>query len=88
MKPYDGGGWVGVIEDRRRGRAARGLRRQRHQDRCTCRQAVIPYDWFVRCVGLGPQTRVVNYDPSAPLHDRYRMDRGFLTAEQQQSSRT
>jgi hypothetical protein len=32
----------------------------------------------VRCVGLGPQTRVVNYDPGAPLHDRYRMDRGFL----------
>ena len=30
-------------------------------------KAVLPYDWFVRCVGLGPQTRKVNYDPSAPL---------------------
>ena len=40
--------------------------------------AVLPYDRFVRCIGLGPQTRVVNYDPSAPLHDRYRMDRDFL----------
>src|SRR4030095_13344376 len=26
-------------------------------------------------------TRAVNYDPSAPLHDRYRMDRDFLTAD-------
>ena len=41
---------------------------------------VIPYDMFVRCVGLGPQTRVVNYDPSAPLHDRYRMDRDFISS--------
>jgi hypothetical protein len=37
----------------------------------------------VRCIGLGPQTRIVNYDPSAPLHDRYRMDRGFLAADAQ-----
>src|SRR5262245_58542100 len=44
---------------------------------------VLPYDRFVRCIGLGPQTRVVNYDPSAPLHDRYRMDRGFLAPEAQ-----
>ena len=40
--------------------------------------AVLPYDWFVRCIGLGPQLRKVNYDPSAALHDRYRMDVGFL----------
>jgi hypothetical protein len=45
---------------------------------------VIPYDWFVRCIGLGPQTRKVNYDPSAPLHDRYTMDTGFLSAEDAQ----
>jgi hypothetical protein len=44
---------------------------------------VIPYQYFVRCIGLGPQTRVVNYDPGAPLHDRYRMDRDFLTPGQQ-----
>jgi hypothetical protein len=42
---------------------------------------VLPYDWFVRCVGLGPQFRVVNYDPSAALHDRYTMDVDFLDAE-------
>jgi hypothetical protein len=45
--------------------------------------AVSPYEFFVRCIGLGPQTRAVSYDPGAPLHDRYRTDRGFLTPEQQ-----
>jgi hypothetical protein len=35
----------------------------------------------VRCIGLGPQTRKVNYDPSAALHDRYTMDIDFLSPE-------
>ena len=41
----------------------------------------MPFDVFVRCIGLGPQLRCVNYDPDAPLHDRYRMDVDFLAAE-------
>jgi hypothetical protein len=45
-------------------------------------QGVIPYDRFVRCIGFGPQTRIVNYDPGAPLHDRYTMDREFVTRAQ------
>ncbi len=70
MKPYDGGGWVGVtkIDDEAALRAAyeaSGTKIMHLQ------AGVIPYDKFVRCVGLGPQTRVVNYDPAAPLHDRY-----------------
>jgi hypothetical protein len=82
MKPYDGGGWVGVsrIDNETELRAAyetSGTKVMHLQ------AAVIPYDRFVRCIGLGPQMRVVNYDPSAPLHDRYRMDRGFLTPETQ-----
>jgi hypothetical protein len=77
MKPYDGGGWVGVsrVDDEAQLRAAyeaSGTKLMHLQS------AVIPYERFVRCIGLGPQTRVVNYDPAAPLHDRYRMDRDFL----------
>jgi hypothetical protein len=82
MKPYDGGGWVGVtkIDNEAALRAAyeaSGTKIMHLQ------AGVIPYDRFVRCIGLGPQTRVVNYDPSAPLHDRYRMDRDFISADEQ-----
>jgi hypothetical protein len=78
MKPYDGGGWVGVtkIDDEVALRAAyeaSGTKIMHLQ------QGVIPYDRFVRCIGFGPQTRIVNYDPGAPLHDRYTMDREFVT---------
>lgn len=82
MKPYDGGGWVGVtkVDDEKALRAA-------YEDSGTklmhLQAGVIPYDRFVRCIGFGPQTRVVDYDPSAPLHDRYRIAHGFLSASQQ-----
>jgi hypothetical protein len=80
MKPYHGGGWKGVskigkLAEFQRDYDASGTELMNLQ------KAVLPYDWFVRCIGLGPQLRVVNYDPSAPLHDRYRMDVDFLPAE-------
>src|SRR5262245_38434207 len=82
MKPYDGGGWVGVtkIDNEAALRAAYDVSGTKIMH---LQAGVIPYDRFVRCVGLGPQTRVVNYDPSAPLHDRYRMDHNFLSADDQ-----
>lgn len=80
MKPYHGGGWRGVsridnADDLQRAYDASGT------DVMNLQAAVLPFERFVRCVGLGPQTRKVNYDPSAPLHDRYRMDRDFLSPE-------
>ena len=80
MKPYDGGGWVGVsrIED------IEGLRKAYDESGkfvMHVQHGVEPYDEFVRCVGLGPQVRIVRYDPSQPLHLRYRKDRDFLPAE-------
>ena len=45
-------------------------------------RAVEPHDLFVRCIGFGPQTRLVRYDPSAPLHDRYTMDDGGVPDDQ------
>ena len=41
---------------------------------------VVPYDYFV-AAGLGPQTRCINYDPGAPLHERYLLDTDFLGPE-------
>jgi hypothetical protein len=78
VKPYDGGGWAGVsrVDD------ADALRRS-YDDSGTyllhLQRAVDPHDLFVRCIGFGPQTRLVRYDPGAPLHDRYTMDEGDVS---------
>ncbi len=82
MKPYDGGGWVGVskIDD---DTALRDAYDKSGKKVMQLQAAILPHDLFVRCIGLGPQTRVVKYDPGQPLHARYRTDRGFVTAEEQ-----
>ncbi len=84
MKPYDGGAWVGVTSIRDR-EALHEAYNQSGTRLMHLQQAVAPFDAFVRCVGLGPQWRFVNYDPSAPLHDRYQMDRDFLDAKDQKT---
>jgi len=77
IKPYDGGGWAGVrrVDDE-------ATLRQAYDESGTyllhLQRAVDPHDLFVRCIGFGPQTRLVRYDPSAPLHDRYTMDDGAI----------
>lgn len=83
MKPYDGGGWAGVskidnADDLQRVYDESGTYLMHLQ------QAVDPHDLFIRCVGLGPQVRVVRYDPSAPLHDRYTSDDGDIPDDQRQ----
>ncbi len=81
MKPYDGGGWRAVSrvdgpESLMRAYDASGTAVMHLQE------AIQPFDRFVRCIGLGPQTRVVLYDIEAPLHDRYTMERDFATEEE------
>jgi hypothetical protein len=79
LKPYDGGGWRGVtrVADEKAAWKA-------YEDSGTAvlhaQAAVEGFDLFVRCIGFGPQTRCVLYDPSAPLHDRYTMKTGFMPA--------
>jgi hypothetical protein len=79
MKPYDGGGWVGVtrVDDEQQLRDAyeKSGKLVMH-----LQKGVVPFERFVRCIGVGPQTRVVNYDPGAPLHQRYTTDMDFLPA--------
>ncbi len=77
LKPYDGGGWVGVtqVKDERDLRAAYDASGKRVQH---LQAGVKNWDLFVRAIGVGPQVQVVKYDPDQPLHGRYVVDFGFL----------
>lgn len=81
MKPYDGGAWKGVsrIDNEEELIAAydKSGKFVMHLQR-----AVHPHDMFVRCVGIGPQLRLVDYDPGAPLHERYRVDAPGISASE------
>ena len=81
MKPYDGGGWKGVskIDDEK---ALRARYDESGKLVMHLQKAVDPFDSFVRCIGLGPQTHLVKYDPGAALHDRYTMAKDFVSAEE------
>ena len=83
MKPYDGGAWKGVsrIENEQQLRDAyeKSGRLVMH-----LQKAVEPFDYFARCVGVGPQVRIVQYDPSAALHERYMVEEGNLSDEDRQ----
>jgi hypothetical protein len=81
MKPYDGGGWKGVTKIDNE-QALHAAYEASGTDVMHLQAGIVPYERFVRCIGLGPQTRVINYDPSAPLHDRYRMDVNFIPADE------
>ena len=86
MKPYDGGAWVGVnkIDDAEQLRDAyekSGTRVMHLQE------AVKDYDLFLRCLGVGPQVNVIPYDPTAPLHDRYKVDFDVVDSKEHQTLR-
>lgn len=83
LKPFDGGAWVGVskvddaqeLQDAYDGSGTRLMHLQ---------AAVDPFDLFVRVIGIGPQVNIVRYDPDAPLHDRYKVDFGFVDDDERQ----
>jgi hypothetical protein len=82
LKPYDGGAWVGVSRvddagDLQQAYDGSGTRLMHLQ------KAVNPFDLFVRALGVGPQVNLIRYDPDAPLHDRYKVDFGFVDAGEQ-----
>ncbi len=83
MKPFDGGGWQGVskIDDEAQLRTAYD-KSERHL--MHLQQAVAGYDLFVRAVGIGPQVRLMKYDPAQPLHGRYLAERAFCSKADEQ----
>ena len=81
LKPYDGGGWVGVkrVTERESLHAAydeSGLRLNHLQ------AGVKDWDLFVRAIGIGPQVNVMKYDPDRPIHDRYQVAFHFLDTDE------
>ena len=79
LKPYDGGGWRSVTRVADKQQAWKAYE-ESGKSVMHAQASVEGFDRFVRCVGFGPQTRCVLYDPSAPLHDRYTMQTNFMSA--------
>ncbi len=81
LKPYDGGGWVGVTRVKNKEELAKAYDRsgQRVQH---LQAGVKDWDLFVRAIGIGPQVNLVKYNPDAPLHDRYQVAFGFVDGEE------
>jgi hypothetical protein len=80
MKPFDGGMWVGVTriessEELHRSYDESGERLMHLQ------AAVDDFDVFTRSLSIGPQTKVMQYDPAADGHYRYLAGDDFLSPE-------
>lgn len=86
LKPYDGGGWRGVTkcDDEIKLKAAY---EESGKSVMHVQAGVNGFDRFVRCIGFGPQTSYVLYDPAAPLHDRYTMQTDFLSDKEKEHLR-
>ncbi|MEE8599958.1 ATP-grasp domain-containing protein [Euzebya tangerina] len=79
MKPFDGGAWVGVSritspEQLHQAYDESGQRLMHLQ------ASVEGFDAFARSLTIGPETMVMRFDPDKPMHERYQVDHGFLSA--------
>ncbi|MCC6476695.1 hypothetical protein IT157_06520 [bacterium] len=80
MKPYDGGGWRGVSHVTDKAELEKAYNESGKQT-MHIQQGVTDYEIFCRCLGCGPQVLPMRYDPGQPLHNRYRIEHNFLSAE-------
>ena len=79
MKPFDGGQWVGVT--RIADAAALHAQYDASGERLMHLQASVEeFDVFARSLSIGAETTVMRFDPDAPMHERYRVEHGFLGA--------
>jgi hypothetical protein len=80
MKPFDGGQWVGVSrvgdEGELYGRYDESGERMMH-----LQTALEDFDVFVRSLSIGAETMSMWFDPGRPMHDRYQVHHGFMSAE-------
>ena len=80
MKPFDGGMWVGVS------RITSGAELRFAYDHSGERlmhlqESIEDFDVFARSLSIGAETMVMHFEPDRPMHDRYQVDHGFLSAE-------
>ena len=80
MKPFDGGMWVGVT--RIAGPEELHAAYDESGERMMHLQASVEdFDVFTRSLSIGPQTRVMRYDPGAHGHYRYQVELDILPPE-------
>jgi len=80
MKPYDGGAWRGV--SRVRDAAALHQAYDESGEMLMHLQASVEgFDVFARSLTIGPDSMVMKFQPDEPMHNRYAVDHGFLSAD-------
>ncbi len=79
MKPYDGGAWRGV--SRIKDPAALHQAYDESGEMLMHLQASVEgFDVFARSLTIGPDSMVMKFQPDEPMHNRYAVDHGFLSA--------
>jgi hypothetical protein len=78
MKPFDGGGWRGVSKVRD-DRDLWSAYDESGEMLMHLQKSVEPYDVFARALTIGPETMVMHFQPDQPMHNRYKVDHGFLS---------
>ena len=79
MKPFDGGGWRGVSRVRNQADLMAAYDNSGEM-LMHLQKSVEPYDVFARALTIGPETMVMHFQPDQPMHQRYVVDHGFLSA--------
>jgi len=81
LKPFNGGQWRGVT---RAGNADELKRRydESGEQLMHLQAAVDGFDVFTRTLSIGAESMTMWFEPDRPLHDRYQVRHGFLSAEQ------
>jgi hypothetical protein len=78
MKPFDGGGWRGVSKIRD-DRDLWSAYDESGEMLMHLQKSVEPYDVFARALTIGPESMVMHFRPDEPMHNRYKVDHGFLS---------
>ncbi|MFP4497986.1 MAG: RimK family alpha-L-glutamate ligase [Vulcanimicrobiota bacterium] len=80
MKPYNGGGWVGVKKIENAQQLLEAY--DKSEDMMMHLQGSIDFEKFCRALNIGPQVMPMHYDPDKPLHERYVIEFDYLSPKE------